>query len=273
MPSDGPDAHPAARAVRCLAAYDAAGTDAAGKAAQAAAARGLIPSDPNLPAHPLVRTVAGYLGLREGDPAATLRACHPRGRRDLAPLEHRALCVRALLGLNRPEEAAAEADAMARQDEDHVLSRVAGAWAGMFGGDGGGTAPGAASSSGGGTSIERAREAVAALRECGDRLRWTRQLHAWTGTAELRAGRAEEAAAEFAAALARDAEGEGGEADAVAGAIVAALHLGRPTGDLVRRLSKVDPHHNLLSTVREAEAEFKRAAAELAGGAGGGKKA
>ncbi|CAG9461192.1 unnamed protein product [Pedinophyceae sp. YPF-701] len=190
-------------------------------------------TDPACQANSAAMAIAGQVFLAGNEPADALRCCHAG-----QDLEQMAVCVQALLAMNRVDEAEKKLKAMQAADETATLSQLCTAWVGLaLGGRG-------------------VQEAAYILQELGDRFHWTPALHSGLAVAKLRMGQVAEALSCAQEALALDPN----HADSLATMIACQLHMGQPADDALAQLREVAPEHSFVDRMNRASEAFSEAA-------------
>merc|ERR1712205_57320 len=136
-------------------------------------------------------------------------------------LELLALAIQVALQIERPDVAKKMLDLMQQKDDDAPLTQLANAWVDIsLGGD-------------------HIQEAQYIFQELGDRFNWTPKLLNGSAICNMTMGNFAKAEKEVLEALSKDPK----NADTLANAITASLHLNKPTERYVTQLRGADPNH------------------------------
>ena len=192
----------------------------------------LLSLRPDLTAPPASRVSLSFHGPHLL--AQALKCCSSAGS-----LELLALAIQVALQIERPDVAKKMLDLMQQKDDDAPLTQLANAWVDIsLGGD-------------------HIQEAQYIFQELGDRFNWTPKLLNGSAICNMTMGNFAKAEKEVLEALSKDPK----NADTLANAITASLHLNKPTERYVTQLRGADPNHPVVRKLDALEEKFAKAAA------------
>ncbi|QDZ23903.1 subunit epsilon of coatomer protein complex [Chloropicon primus] len=154
-------------------------------------------------------------------------------------LELLALAIQVALQIERPDVAKKLLDVMQQKDDDAPLTQLANAWVDIqLGGD-------------------HVQEAQYIFQELGDRFNWTPKLLNGSAICNMVMGKFDSAEKQILEALSKDPR----NADTLANAVTASLHLQKPAAKYLAQLKTASPNHPLVRKMDSLEEKFAQAAA------------
>mmetsp|Transcript_8302 Transcript_8302/g.28490 ORF Transcript_8302/g.28490 Transcript_8302/m.28490 type:complete len:294 (+) Transcript_8302:35-916(+) len=191
-------------------------------------------SDPAYSSNLMLCELCGEIYMATESYEEALKCCSSAGS-----LELLALAIQVALQIERPDVAKKMLDLMQQKDDDAPLTQLANAWVDIsLGGD-------------------HIQEAQYIFQELGDRFNWTPKLLNGSAICNMTMGNFAKAEKEVLEALSKDPK----NADTLANAITASLHLNKPTERYVTQLRGADPNHPVVRKLDALEEKFAKAAA------------